>query len=316
MTQQKIATIFGGTGFVGKHITRDLAKRGYTVKIATRIPESAFFLKPYGNVGQIAPVACNYSDAKQIADIVKGSDIVVNCIGILYQRGKRTFEHAHVDIATDIAKACKKHKVASLVHISALACERGSSQYAHSKHAGEQAVLKAFPDAVILRPSIIFGEDDNFFNQFARLAQILPVLPLIGGGNTKFQPVYVGDVADAVIAGATIPAAKGHIFELAGPETLTFKELLERMCEYTQQRPALVPLPFWMAKVQAFFLAMLPVPLLTSDQVESLKTDNVMGEGVYGLSNLGLNATSLNLILPRYLIRYRRGGRFGEKTTA
>lgn len=310
----KTATIFGGTGFVGRQIVRELAAKGIRIKIATRVPERAYFLKPCGNVGQVVPFACDYSDAKSIAKAIEGSDIVVNCIGILYENGRQKFEAAHVELPIKIAKAVKKTGAANFVHISALGVDQGTSKYAQSKLAGEKGVISAFKDTVILRPSIIFGEDDNFFNMFAGMSKVLPVLPLIGGGETKFQPVFVGDVADAAIAAIDNADAKGEIFELGGPEVLSFKALFEKMFEYTARPVPLVPLPFKLAKLQAMFLSLLPKPLLTRDQVESLKTDNVVGEDALSLKDLGVTPTALDLILPAYLTRYRKGGRFGDTT--
>lgn len=312
----KIATIFGGTGFVGRQIVRELATRGYAVKVATRVPERAYFLRPCGAVGQVVPFACDYDDPASMAEAVKGADVVVNCIGVLYERGKQSFQKAHIEIPTQIARACADAGVARFVHISALACERGDSKYAKSKIDGENAIVANFPAATILRPSIIFGEDDDFFNQFASMAKVLPALPLIGGGETKFQPVFVGDVADAVMATIDNPVSKGKIYELGGHEVLSFKEIFERMLQYTQQKPFLVPLPFGLAKFQAFFLSMLPKPLLTRDQVESLKTDNVITPGALTLKDLGIAPTGLDTILPTYLTRYRAGGRFGDKHAA
>lgn len=315
-TDYKIATVFGGTGFVGTQIVRELAARGFAVKVASRVPERAYFLRPCGTVGQVVPFQCDYNDPKSIADAVRGADIVVNCIGVLFEKGRQSFQKAHIDIPEWIAKACKKEKVGHFVHLSALACDRGTSRYAKSKLAGEKALLKKFPQAMILRPSIIFGEDDNFFNQFATLAKILPVLPLIGGGETRFQPVFVGDVADAVMAAVDDPKTQGQVFELGGPEILSFQAIFERMLHYTGQNPILMPLSFGMAKFQAFFMGVLPKPLLTRDQVESLKTDNVVIDGALGLQDLGVQATGLDTILPLYLTRYRTGGRFGERQSA
>ena len=310
------ATVFGGTGFIGTQVVRELAKRDIIVKVATRVPERAYFLKPSGAVGQIVPVACNYGDEDSVAKAIKGSDIIINCIGVLFEKGSQTFQKAHVDIPKSIAKAAKKAGVESFVHISALACERGTSQYAKSKLAGEKEILSKFPNATILRPSVVFGEDDKFFNMFAKMAKILPALPLIGEGQTKFQPVYVGDVADAVMAAIDNDDAQGQIYELGGPETLSFEEIYKKMFSYTGQSPLLIPLPFSIAKMQAFFMGVLPKPPLTRDQVESLKTDNVMNDDALGLKDLGIAPTGLDIILPTYLTRYRRGGRFGDKMSA
>lgn len=310
---KKVATVFGGTGFVGRQVVRELARAGYIVKVATRVPERAYFLKPAGHVGQIVPFACNYDGADSIASAVRGSQVVVNCIGILYQRGKSTtFNRAHVEIPARIASACQKEGVESLVHISALGIETSKAKYAQSKLAGEKAVFSNFPGATILRPSIIFGEDDSFFNKFAEMARYLPVLPLIGGGKTKFQPVYVGDVADAVMAAIKTEKAHGRIFELGGPEIVSFREIYERLFEHTGRHRGLVKIPFFVAKIDAFFLGLLPVPPLTQDQVEMLKADSIVAPDALGLKDLGIEPRSMNLILPRYLAAYRPGGRFAD----
>ncbi|MEM7650923.1 MAG: complex I NDUFA9 subunit family protein [Pseudomonadota bacterium] len=311
--QNKIACVFGGTGFVGRQIVRELANKGYTIKVATRVPERAYFLKPAGAVGQVVPFACRYSEDVDIADAVKGADVVVNCIGILFEKGKKqTFEKAHVDLPARIAKACKKEGVDNFIHISALGVDKATSQYAKSKLEGEKAIKKAYPHAVILRPSVIFGEDDSFFNMFAEMARFTPALPLIGGGETKFQPVYVGDVADAAVATIDNDEAQGQVFELGGPDVVSFKEIYQKLFKYTGRTRCLVNLPFGLAKVQATFLSILPNPPLTRDQVESLKTDNVVSSGAKGLSALGVTPTAMSLILPTYLETYRAGGRFAD----
>ena len=298
-------------------MVRELARRGIIVKVATRAPESAYFLRPCGVVGQVVPFVCDYSDPKSIAEAVKDADYVVNCVGILYERGKkRTFQKVHVDVAQEIAKACKKAGTGRFVHISALGCDKATSKYGQSKLAGEKAVLKAFPEATILRPSVIFGEGDEFFNMFAHLARFFPALPLIGGGKTRFQPVFVGDVADAVMAGLDSADTGGKIYELGGPDIVSFKEVYELLFEYTGRRRALVSLPFPLAKIEAFFLNLLPKPLLTPDQVESLKTDNVVGARALTLKDLGIKPKAMSLILPTYLESYRAGGRFAGKEFA
>lgn len=321
MTNYKTACVFGGSGFIGRHVVRELAKAGYRVKVASRIPESAFFLKPYGMVGQIVPVACRYSDEADIKNVVRGCDVVVNCVGILYERRKNDFQKVHCDIPAVIAKACTQEGVSRFVHISALGCDTGRSKYAQSKRAGEDALLQNYPKATILRPSVVFGEDDNFFNMFAKLAGVLPFLPLIGGGKTKFQPVYVGDVADAVIKAVQGPAKGensplGQIYELGGPDVVSFKEIYEILFDMTHRRTGLLPIPFPLAKVQGFFMGLLPSPLLTVDQVESLKTDNVVQDGALCLENLGVSPTAMACILPEYLERYRPGGRFSRAAKA
>lgn len=318
---EKTATIFGGTGFVGTQIVRELAKKGVTVKVATRVPERAYFLRPCGVVGQVVPVQCDYNDAGSIEAAVEGSDYVVNCIGILYERGRQTFQKIHIDVPAMIASACEKQEVERFVHISALGVDKAGSKYAHTKAGGEDAVFNNFKEATILRPSVVFGEDDEFFNMFACLAQISPALPLIGGGETKFQPVFVGDVADAVMAalyhsGVGKDNPQGQIYELGGPEVLSFKAIYEKLFHYIGRRRALVPLPFAIAKIQAIFLSLLPKPLLTRDQVESLKTDNVVSDDALTFKDLNIESKSLDLVLPTYLERYRPGGRFGQKEAA
>lgn len=319
MTQlQKIATVFGGTGFLGRQIVRGLAKKGFTVKVATRAPERAYFLKPCGTVGQIVPFACNYADPASVVEAIKGAECVVNCVGILYERKKGDFRRAHVDIPSAIAGACAAQGVKRLVHISIPNIEADQSLYARTKLEGERAVEKIFPNVSILRPSVVFGPDDDFFNKFAALSLCLPVLPLIGGGKTKFQPVYVGDVADAAILCLTGDEEKacGKIFELGGPEILTFREVYERLFAYTGRRRPLIPLPWKVASAQAFFMGLLPNPLLTRDQVESLKTDYTIAPSALGLKDLGIEPTSMDLILPGYLTRFQPGGRFGGRGAA
>ncbi len=313
MTQnQKIATVFGGTGFVGRNVVRELADLGYTVKVATRVPERAYFLKPCGTPGQIVPFPCNYNDGESMAEAVKGAQVVVNCIGILFENARQKFEKAHVELPAMIAAACKKANVANFIHISALGVDEARSRYAKSKLEGEKAVFSEFKSAVILRPSVIFGEDDEFFNMFAGIARVAPALPLIGGGKTRFQPVYVGDVAKAVIASIGNINAHGQIYQLGGPEVVSFREIYERLFQYTGRRRCLMSIPFPLAKVQATFLSLMPQPLLTRDQVESLKTDNVVSEGAKGLSDLGVSQTAMDVILPTYLESYREGGRFAD----
>ena len=312
----KIACVFGGTGFVGRQIVRELAKKGYVIKVATRVPERAYFLKPAGTVGQIVPFQCDYKDEKSIAAAIEGSDTVVNCIGILFEKGKRQkFQKIHAELPGMIAKVCKKAGVQNFIHISALGIDKATSKYAKTKIEGEKAVKKGFANSVILRPSVIFGEDDAFFNMFAEMARYTPALPLIGGGETKFQPVYVGDVADAVMAAIDNTEAQGQTYELGGPDVVTFKEIYQKLFEYTGRKRCLVNLPFGLAKVQATFMSILPHPPLTRDQVESLKTDNIVSKKAQGLADLGVESTAMSLILPTYLESYRAGGRFADAQT-
>lgn len=319
--KHKIVTIFGGSGFIGRHVVKRLAAEGYTVKVATRIPEAANFLKTSGAVGQVVPVLCDYSDPASLREAMAGAQIVVNCVGILAQKRRNKFRRIHTELPGLIAEAAARENVERFVHISALGVDQSRSQYAQSKKTGEQAVWAACPWATILRPSVVFGMDDNFFNMFARLSRIAPVLPLIGGGKTKFQPVYVGDVAHAVMAAILLPPLgvadpRGKTYELGGPEIVTFREIYELVFKFTNRRRTLVRVPFWAAKIKAFFLSLLPQPLLTPDQVENLKTDNVVGADALTLAHLGIVPTGMGLVLPAYLEAYRAGGRFADKKTA
>lgn len=319
-TFYKTAAVFGGTGFVGRQIVRELAKQGYTVKVVTRAPERAYFLKPCGGVGQIVPFACDYSD-DSIRNAVKGCDAVVISIGSFHPRRRGDITRMYVGFPQKIARACAQENVQRLVHITALGCEKANSKYGKAKTAGEQEVRNEFPAATILRPSVIFGPEDNFFNMFAEMARYVPALPLIGGGRTRFQPVYVGDVADAALAAILRPPVgdldpRGKSYDLGGPEVVTMRDVYERVFKYTRRRRALVTLPWSMAKMQAVFMGVLPKPPLTPDQVETLKTDTVVGPGALTLADLGIAPTGMNLILPGYLTHYAPGGRFGDKKRA
>lgn len=319
--QNKIVTVFGGTGFIGEHLISKLAANGFIVKVATRAPESAYFLKTCGAVGQVVPFTYDYNNPDSINEAIHGSDYVVNCIGVLFEKRKNSFQKAHIDIPQAIAKACKKHNVKRFVHISALSCDKGTSKYAKTKFAGEKEIKKAFKNVTILRPSVIFGTNDNFFNMFAELSRYTPILPLIGGGKTKFQPVYVGDVVSAIIAALSLPAIGdknpcGKIYELGGPEVTSFRGLYEQIFNYTNRRRVLVSLPWGLAKIQASFMQLLPKPLLTRDQVETLKCDNIVSKKALMLSDLDIAPTPMASILPGYLSRYKSGGAFNNKKRA
>jgi NADH dehydrogenase len=307
---------FGGTGFIGRQIVRELARAGYTVKVATRVPEKAFFLKPCGNVGQIVPFACKTGDESSIRAAVKGCDVVVNCIGILYEKGKSTFTKIHTELPRSIAKACAAEHVGRLIHISALGCEESESKYGKSKLNGELAARENYAKTTILRPSVVFGVEDDFFNMFGRLSTVLPALPLVGGGHTKFQPVYVGDVADAVMKVVLNPQSEGKTYELGGPDVLSFRQIYERLFAETGRKRMLISLPWGIAKFQGCVMSLLPKPVLTVDQVESLKTDNIVTPGAATLADLGLSPTSMDIVLPTYLARFKPGGRFGDKKRA
>ncbi len=304
-------TVFGGSGFLGRHTVRALARAGYRIRVAVRHPNSAMFLLPAGNVGQIEIRKTNVRDPADVAAAMRGADAVVNLVGVLYERGHQSFEELHVTAAETIAKTAAKEGVGRLVHLSAIgADDESQSAYAASKGRGEQAVRAAFAHATILRPSIVFGPEDDFFNRFAWLARLSPVLPLIGGGETKFQPVYVGDVARAVLTCLSDSATRGRTYELGGPDVYSFKQLLELILKVTRRRRILVPVPFALAAVKAFFLQFLPKPLLTPDQVRLLKTDNVVAPDAATLADLGIEADSVEAIVPSYLWRFRRHGQY------
>jgi uncharacterized protein YbjT (DUF2867 family) len=305
-----LVTVFGGSGFLGRHTVRALARAGWRIKVATRHPNMAFFLRPLGSVGQIDFVKCDVADAEQVQHAVLGAGAVINLTGILFQKGQ-TFEEVQAEGAANIAQAAIAAGATSLVHVSAIGADAESdSDYAVTKAQGEAAVREAFPAATILQPSIIFGPEDGFFNKFAAMARMFPALPLIGGGKTRFQPVFVGDVAAAIVAALGSPDAKGRTYELGGPTSYSFKELLELILRETGRRRPLVPLPFGLAMFKAAFLQMLPNPLLTMDQVRLLKKDNVVSPTAAGLSDLGITPTSVEAVVPSYLWRYRAKGEY------
>jgi uncharacterized protein YbjT (DUF2867 family) len=305
-----LVTVFGGSGFLGRHTVRALARAGWRIKVATRHPASGFFLRPLGTVGQIDFVKCDVADAESVAHAVMGSAAVINLTGILFQKGQ-TFEDVQAEGAANIARAAAATGATALVHVSAIGADLESdSRYSVSKAEGEQAVREAFPNAVILRPSIIFGPEDGFFNKFAEMARFFPALPLIGGGHTRFQPVFVGDVAQAIVTALTVQ--DGRTYELGGPGVYSFKELLQLILRETGRKRALVPLPFALASLKAMFLQLLPKPLLTLDQVRLLKKDNVVAPTVAGLADLGITPTSVEAVIPSYLWRYRAKGEYAD----
>lgn len=306
-----LVTVFGASGFIGRHIVRELAKRGARVNAVCRDVERAKFLKPMGVVGQVTPMRADVTDAAAIARAVDGATAVINLVGILHPSGRNTFEAIQATAPGTIARAAKEAGASRMVHISAIGADAASqSLYARSKAAGEEAVRAAFAGATILRPSIVFGPNDGFFNRFAAMAVLAPALPLIGGGRTRFQPVYVDDVADAVLAALVTPDAIGETYELGGPSVYSFEELLRMVLAETKRKCALLPMPFWLATFEAFFLEFLPSPPLTRDQVQLLKTDNVVSEGAKTLADLGIEATPVEIVLPTYLDKFRPGGRY------
>ena len=309
-----LVTVFGGSGFVGRHVIRALAKRHYRIRVAVRRPELAGHLQPLGRVGQIHPVQANLRHAGSVAAAVRDADVVVNLVGILYEREQQRFDAVQTAGAGTVAQAAALHG-ARLVHMSALgADETASSLYARSKAAGEKAVLAAVPGATVFRPSIIFGPEDDFFNKFASLARFMPALPLVGGGKTRFQPVFAGDVAAAFAAAVAGETRPGTTYELGGPEVLSFRELMQYVLATIERKRLLVPIPFGLAKFQAAFLQLMPKPMLTRDQVELLKRDSVVSDAATSenrtLRGLGIEPTSVQAIVPSYLWRFRRSGQY------
>ena len=304
-------TVFGGSGFLGRHTVRALARAGYRVRVAVRHPNLAMYVLPAGNVGQIEIRKTNVRDPDQVKAAVRGADAVVNLVGVLYERGHQNFEEVHVEAAEAIARAAKAEGAKTLVHVSAIGANpEADSAYATSKGEGERRVRAVFPDATILRPSIVFGPEDEFFNRFARLARLSPVLPLIGGGHTKFQPVFVGDVAAAVLKCVEEAATQGKTYELGGANVYNFKELMEFILHVIGRKRLLVPWPFALATINAFFLQFWPKPLLTPDQVMLLKSDNVVTKGAKTLADLGIHPESVEAIVPTYLWRFRARGQY------
>lgn len=311
MAQQ--ITVFGGSGLIGRNVVRALAQAGHRVRVAVRVPNHANYLLPAGHVGQIQIMKCNVTNAEQVASALRGADGAINLVGVIYSRGKQSFQALHVDGAATIAKAARETGVRSLVHLSALGADAQSeSTYFRSKAEGEARVREEFPDATILRPSIVFGTEDKFFNKFAELARIAPALPLIGGGNTKFQPVFVGDVARAAVKCVEDDSTRGKTYELGGPAVYSFKELMEFILRTTDRKRLLVPLPFGIASFKAFFLQFLPTPLLTPDQVRMLKTDTVVSPDALKPSDLGIAPDSIEAVVPSYLWRFRPHGQYEE----
>ncbi len=310
-------TVFGGSGFLGRYVVERLADRDIVVRVGVRDPEAAKHLKPLGQVGQVNPFACNIRDEASVRAAVEGADAVINLVGILAERGRQTFKALHVDAAGAIARAAADAGCESLVQVSAIgAAPSALSEYSRSKAAGEAAVREAFPAATIVRPSVIFGPEDGFFNLFGGLARVAPALPLYGGGKTRFQPVYVADVADAVVAALGNSGAAGRTYELGGPRVYTFAELMELMLAEVRRNRFLVPLPFFVGDIQAFFMEFLPNPPVTRDSMKSLREDNVVAEDALTLADLGIVPTPAEAILPTYLHRYRKGGRLGRASIA
>ncbi len=309
----RVITVFGGSGFIGRYLVQRLARRGWVIRVAVRRPDAALFLKPFGDVGQVTPIAASLRHQGSVQAAVAGADAVVNLVGILYQRGNQRFDAIHAEGARAVAEAAAAAGARRLVQMSALGADPASpADYARSKAAGEAAAAAAFPGATLVRPSVVFGPADGFFNRFAAMARFSPVLPLIGGGTTRFQPVYVGDVAEAMARMLDDDGTRGRSYELGGPQVYSFKELLELTLAAIGRRRLLLPLPFWAASLQAALLELLPTPPLTRDQLRLLRRDNVVTQGAPGLAELGITPTAAELIIPTYLDIYRIGGRYAE----
>jgi NADH dehydrogenase len=309
-----LITVFGGSGFLGRHLVRALARRHYRIRVAVRRPDLAGYLQPLGRVGQIHAVQANVRHAESVEAAVRGADVVINLVGILFERGRQRFDTVQSYGAEQVALAASAHG-ARMVHVSAIGTdEHSASGYARAKAEGEKAVLAAQPEAVIVRPSIMFGPEDDFFNKFAAMARMLPALPLVGGGHTKFQPVFVGDVAEAIARAVDGEAKAGTVYELGGAEVRTFKQLMEFVLATIERRRFLIPSPFGLAKFQAAFLQFMPKPLLTPDQVELLKTDNIVSSAADSegrtLRGLGIEPAAMEAIVPSYLWRFRKTGQF------
>ncbi|MAH82966.1 MAG: complex I NDUFA9 subunit family protein [Rhodospirillaceae bacterium TMED8] len=324
---KQVVTLFGGSGFIGRHLVHKLAKRGFEVRIAVRNTEFAHVLKPAGDVGQIVPWQTDICDPAQVATAIEGAYAAVNLVGILYERGERSFQRMHVEAAENIAIAALNGGVQRLVHVSAIGADiESSSAYGYTKAAGEIAVKAAFPSATIMRPSVIFGPEDNFFNMFAGIMRLSPVLPVMGSrpwpkisiggltlidfdffgkGGCSFQPVFVGDVAEAIMYALTEVTNEGEIYELGGPRVYSFKEIMELLLQTTGRERVLIPMPLWLAHAQAMILQLFPKPLLTIDQVRMMETDNVVSGDCPGLAELKIKAKTAEAILPTYLQRFR-----------
>ncbi len=311
----RLATVIGGSGFIGRHVVRALAQHGWRVRVAVRRPDLAGHLQPLGGVGQIHAVQANVRYPESVLAACQDADAVVNLVGLLHESGRQSFDAVHVFGARAAAQAAAECGASALVHLSAIGADSGAAaSYAKTKAAGEMEVTTAFPNVTIMRPSVVFGPEDRFFNLFASLARLSPVLPLIGGGGTRLQPVFAGDVASAVAAVLDSETAAGSIYELGGPQVVTLRQIMEFILEATERRRLLVPVPFELARIKALFLQLLPKPLLTVDQVRMLETDNVVGEQAIAdertLQGLGIQPQAFEALVPEYLERFRKAGQF------
>lgn len=319
----KLVTIYGGSGFVGRYVARRMAADGWRVRVAVRRPNEALFVKPYGAVGQVEPVLCNIRDDASVAAAMRGAEAVVNCVGILNESGKNKFDAVQADGAERIARLAAQQGVARMVHISAIGADTESdSDYSRTKALGEAGVLTHMPDAVILRPSVMFGAEDNFFNRFAGMTRWGPVLP-ITCGDSLFQPVFVDDVAAAAALGAKGLAAPGA-YELGGPEVESFRALMDRLLGVIQRQRIVVNLPVWVSRINAALLdfaqfaslGLISNGILTRDQLRNLARDNVVSEGARGFADLGIAPVTMGSVLPDYLWKFRPSGQYAEITNS
>ncbi|MEX0307387.1 MAG: complex I NDUFA9 subunit family protein [Ruegeria sp.] len=315
----KLVTIYGGSGFVGRYIARRMAAEGWRVRVAVRRPNEAMFVRPYGAVGQVEPILCNIRDDASVAAAMHGVDAVVNCVGVLNELGKNAFDAVQAEGAERIARLASTHGIDRMVHISAIGADpESNSEYARTKAQGEAGVLQHMPSAVILRPSVIFGTEDQFFNRFAGMTRMSPFLPLVGA-DTRFQPVYVDDVAQAAVRGVLGKAAAG-VYELGGPEVKSFRALMQQMLDVIHRRRIIIGMPFWVAKIMAGVLdiakfvsfQLFPNNILTRDQLKNLRRDNVVAEDAKGFADLGIEPVSLETILPEYLWKFRPSGQYDD----
>lgn len=300
---RRLITVFGGSGFLGRHIIPRLAREGWIIRVAARDTEASLFLKMFGDPGQIVPIAADVTRPDSVKAAVIDADAVINLVGILFPSGRNKFDDVHAQGAANVAAAARDAGATRLIQISAIGADADSEAvYARTKAAGEQAAKAAFPKVTILRPSVVFGPEDDFFNRFAALARLLPVLPVF---DSKFQPVYVGDVADATMKVLSDTATRGKTYELGGPRVISYREVMKIVLAETGRDRWLVPLPLWLASIQAWFFEWLPVPPLTRDQVKLLGVDNVVSANALGLKDLGIAATAVDAIVPTYLASYR-----------
>ena len=312
MQNNRQIAVFGGGGFLGRHLIRELTKENYRIKVATQNPYLKGYLKPLGNPGQIELIKTNIFNVEDVKKVLKNSDYVINLLGILYETRKQKFQQIHSQFPYLLANLCNDFSIKNLIHISALGVkEKHSSKYMQTKLQGEKNIQSIFKPTVILRPSLIFGPEDKFFNTFAAFARISPFIPLIGGGKTKFAPVYCVDVGKAITRALELKNTTPKIYEIAGPENYSFKELMEILLTEIKKKRFLINIPFNVAKIQSYFLEVFPKPILTTDQVELLKYDNIPSGQYPNLNDLGVKGKTINSILPQYIYRFRTYGQFG-----